>query len=72
MSILFPVFAMALLTFAVGTLILITRITSVKDGLVRMEYYEIFQGEEPPANVIKTTRHLSNLFEAPILFMVPV
>jgi len=60
---------MAFLTFAAGTLISSTRINAVKTGIVYMEYYEIFQGRVPPADVIKTTRHLSNLSEAPILSM---
>jgi hypothetical protein len=70
MEILLPVFAMALLTFAVAPVALVARINSVKDGFVRIKYYELFVGSEPPENVIKTTRHLSNLHEAPILFYV--
>ncbi len=57
MSILFPVFAMALITFVVTPLLFTTRINSVKNGIVHIEYYEIFQGGEPPASVIQTTRH---------------
>jgi hypothetical protein len=70
MSILFPVFAMVLIAFVVGPLILTTRLSSVKNGVVTMEYYEIFRGGEPPANVVQTTRHWSNLFEAPTLFYI--
>lgn len=40
----YPVFAMAMLTFAVGTLILTTPINSVITGIVRIGYYEIFRG----------------------------
>ena len=70
MSILYPMFSLALITFIIGPLLLVTRINSVKAGIVPMEYYEIFQGGQPPANVIQTTRHWSNLFEAPTLFYV--
>ena len=70
MSILFPVFAMALVTFVVGPLILTTRLSSVKNGVVHIEYYELFQGGEPPTNVLQTTRHWSNLYEAPTLFYI--
>jgi len=70
MTILFPVFGMALITFLVGMLILSTRVSSVKNGMVRIEYYEIFKGGEPPASVIQTTRHWSNLYEAPMLFYI--
>ena len=70
MSILFPVFAMALITFVVGPLVLTTRINSVKNGVVHIEYYETFQGGKPPASVLQTTRHWSNLYEAPTLFYI--
>ena len=70
MSILFPVFAMALITFVVGPFMLTTRINSVKNGIVHIEYYETFQGGEPPASVLQTTRHWSNLYEAPTLFYI--
>lgn len=70
MDILFPVFAMALITFAMGPLVITSRFRSVRNGMVRIEYYELFQGGEPPADVVKTTRHLSNLHEAPLLFYI--
>ncbi len=70
MSILLPVFAMALITFLVGPLLLSTRIDSVKNGVVRIEYYETFSGGEPPQRVLQTTRHWSNLYEAPMLFYI--
>jgi len=38
MSILFPVFAMALITFLVTPLMLTTRINSVKNGIVTMKF----------------------------------
>jgi hypothetical protein len=70
MNILYPMFLMALLAFVIGPMILMTRISSVKNGVVQMSYYEIFRGGEPPASVIQTTRHWSNLFEAPMLFYI--
>ncbi len=70
MSILFPIFAMALITFVVAPLILTTRISSVKNGVVQIEYYETFRGGEPPTNVLQATRHWSNLYEAPTLFYI--
>ena len=70
MSVLMPMFVMALLTFIVGPIILMTRINSVKNGVVQIEYYEVFRGGEPPESVLKTTRHWTNLFEAPMLFYI--
>jgi hypothetical protein len=63
-------FAMALLTFLVGPLVLHSRVRSVRNGFVQIEYYEIFQGGTPPGDVIQTSRHWSNLYEAPVLFYV--
>ena len=68
MSAIYPVIVMVFWTFTMALLVLFTRISSVKNGIVTMEYYQIFQGGEPPDAVIKTTRHLANLFEAPVLF----
>lgn len=70
MNILYPVFAMVLITFAVSMLVLTTRISSVKGGFVHIKYYEIFQGGTPPSIVFQTTRHWANLYEAPVLFYV--
>ncbi len=70
MNILYPMFLMALLAFIVIPLMLVTRISSVKAGVVQMSYYKIFRGGEPPDSVIQTTRHWSNLFEAPMLFYI--
>lgn len=71
MSVLLPVFAMALITFVVVPLILTTCKSSVKQGVVNIEYYELFRGGvEPPTSVLLTSRHRSNLFETPILFYI--
>lgn len=70
MSVIFPLFMMALLTFLVSPLLLKTRFRSVRNGMVQIEYYEVFQGGTPPDDVLQTTRHWSNLYEAPVLFYV--
>ena len=70
MSIIYPVIAMAFLTFILGFSVLFTRISSVQNGVVNIDFYKIFQGGEPPESVIKTTRHWANLYEAPILFYI--
>ena len=70
MSILFPVFGMVLLTFLVSPFVVAARINSVRTRAVRLEYFEVFRGSEPPDRVIQTTRHWANLYEAPVLFYV--
>ena len=70
MSVLYPMFLMALLTFIIGPLLIIGRFKSVQTGIVQIEFYEIFRGGESPDYVEQTTRHWSNLYEAPTLFYV--
>jgi len=45
-----------------------TRIGSVQSGRVPMSYYATFTGDDVPEFVAKTSRHISNLFEVPVLF----
>lgn len=65
---LFPMVAMVLLTFAAGIYMLSTRIRAVRQGAVKMSYWRVQRGGEPPEAVLKAGRHYSNLFEMPVLF----
>jgi hypothetical protein len=65
---LFPMVAMVLLTFAAGIYMLSKRISAVKQGSVKMSYWRVQCGAEPPEAVLKAGRHYSNLFEMPVLF----
>ena len=70
MNILLPVFALILLTFLVYPTVLISRIAAVRRGELTMDYFKNFDGGTPPESVIKTTRNVAHLFEAPVLFYV--
>jgi len=63
----FPMLAMVFLTITVLGILLRSRIRAVKSGRVDMAYFKVFQGVEPEETA-KPARHLSNLFEAPVLF----
>lgn len=65
---LYPMFFMVMLTFAILLFTLRIRLTSVRIGEVSLSYYSMFQGKEIPDLVIKTSRNVANLFEVPILF----
>ena len=65
---LYPMFFMVMLTFAILLFTLRIRLTSVRIGEVSLSYYSMFQGKEIPDLVIKTSRSVANLFEVPILF----
>ncbi|WAJ72108.1 MAPEG family protein [Catenovulum adriaticum] len=63
-------FSMVLLTFVVGFYTFYVRVNSVKKGLLKPRYFLLMQDNEPPENVIKTSRNFSNQFEMPMLFYV--
>ena len=57
-----------MLTFLILLFTLRVRVASVRKGDVSLSYYSMFQGEEVPDIVQKTSRHFANLFEVPVLF----
>ena len=65
---LYPMFFMVMLTFVILLFTLRIRLASVRRGEVSLRYYSMFQGEEIPDLVIKTSRNVANLFEVPVLF----
>lgn len=69
MNVLYPVFAMFVLTISVVMRLALLRFGAVKQGKVSPKYYEAYQGEEP-LHLRITSRHLSNLLEVPLLFYV--
>ena len=64
----YPMFAMVLLTFIVLIRLFRTRTQSVASGAVKASFYKTFQGDAEPEAAQKLTRHFSNLFEAPTLY----
>jgi hypothetical protein len=66
----YPMFMMVVLTFVVFLIAFRVRTGSVQRGEVSIKYYSVFQGENIPELVHKTTRHFANLFEVPVLFYV--
>ena len=68
MSILYPVLALfALTAFCVFRLALL-RLRAVRAGRVEPRYYRAYTGSEEPEDLRVQARHVSNLFEAPVLF----
>lgn len=66
----YPIFAMVLLTFVVLVLLFRTRTRSVASGAIKASYYKTYQGDSEPESSQKLTRHFTNLFEAPTLYYV--
>lgn len=68
LEILFPVFALVGLTYAVWVRLFYVRVTASLSGEIDGQYYEVREGDAPPARERKPTFHLTNLFEVPVLF----
>ena len=67
-SLVYPMFALVLLTGAVLIILFRSRVRAVQQGSVSSKYFHIYQGEMEPEQSAKASRHFSNLFEAPTLF----
>jgi len=68
MEIIYPMFALVILTFVIGFSTGISRFVSVKKGHVDRRYYKLLSGDVPPDYIVKLGRNFSNLLEVPVLF----
>jgi len=68
--ILFPVFALAALTFGIGLWLARLRFAAVKRGDLDPRYFAINQGGEIPEYLAKVNNNYNNLLELPILFYI--
>lgn len=70
MNLLAPMLAMVVLTLALAPLVFVARVRAVRRGELAQERLRCFDGTGAPDAVTRTTRHLANLFEMPVLFYV--
>ncbi len=66
----YPMFAMVLLTLFVGLLTVKARFNSIKNREISMKYYQLMQGDNVPSAITLSTRCFNNMFEVPVLFYV--
>ncbi len=64
----YPMFAMVLLTAVVLVILFRSRVRAVGAKKLTMQYFRTYQGEVEPEETAKPARHFINLFEAPTLF----
>ncbi|HUI62236.1 MAG TPA: MAPEG family protein [Steroidobacteraceae bacterium] len=69
-SLVYPMFAMVVLTLIVLVRLFRSRTRAVREGRLHISFYGIYQGGDEPDYAAKAARHFSNLFEAPTLFYV--
>lgn len=65
----YPMFAMVLLTFLVASRLLFLRVKALKAGTLTLSQFRLNSGDIPD-NITQTARNYSNLFEIPVLFYV--
>ncbi len=70
LNLIYPMFAMVILTTVVLVKLFRSRVRAVKEQKISAAYFRTYQGESEPESTIKLSRHFSNVFEAPVLFYV--
>lgn len=68
MELIYPMFAMIVLTLIVGLITAYTRIKSAKAGVVDPRYFYLISGYEIPRKVEQLGKNFDNLFQVPMLF----
>lgn len=68
LNLIYPMFAMVLLTATVLTILFRRRSRAVREGAVSSRYFRLYQGDSEPEASAPAARHFANLFEAPVLF----
>lgn len=68
MRLIYPMFAMFLLTAVVLARLYLARVRAVREGQIEVAYYRLYQGAAEPPGSAAVARHFENLFEAPVLF----
>ena len=69
-ALIYPMFAMVVLTCIVLAALFRARVRSVAAGQVSGSYYKTYRGGEEPDASAQLSRHFANIFEAPTLFYV--
>jgi hypothetical protein len=70
LRVIYPMFAMVILTAVVLVTLFRARVAAVREGRVSLAYFGIYQGAAEPESSAKAVRHFANLFETPVLFYV--
>jgi hypothetical protein len=69
-TLIYPMFAMVLLSFFVLIRLFRSRVGAVRAGEIDKSYFRLYRGATEPEATAKISRHFVNLFEAPTLFYV--
>lgn len=72
MEILFPLLGMVAITLVTLFRLAYLRFAAASRREVDPRYYRAYQGDAEPEKIAATARHLTNLFETPVLFYLVV
>jgi len=67
--VIYPMFAMVLLTAVVLVILFRSRVAAVQKGLVSAAYYRIYQGAVEPESTAKSARHFAKRGTSPHFLM---
>ena len=70
MHILYPAFALMALTMFCMIRLAFLRLAAVRSGEIDPRFFRLFRGYDEPDKLAAYSRHIVNLFEAPLLFYV--
>ena len=69
-DLIYPMFAMVLLTAVVLVSLFMSRVQAVREGKVSAHYFKTRQDGIEPESSLKRSRQFSNIFESPTLFYI--
>lgn len=67
---LYAMFALVVFTYSYMLLNFVWRFTAVKKREMSIKYFRKLDGQEAPEHILLGSRHMTNLFEMPVLFYV--
>ena len=70
MNLVYPMFAMVLLTLVMLVVLFMSRVRAVREKQVPAYQYKTMSAAAEPDYALKPARHFVNLFETPVLFYV--
>lgn len=66
----YAMFTMIVLTFAIAIYLFILRVNAVKKGQVKLSQFRLNNNADVPDRLVQAARNYSNLFEVPLLFYI--
>ncbi|MEN0036655.1 MAG: MAPEG family protein [Cellvibrio sp.] len=64
-----PLFTLLILIATMFFVAFVCRMWAIKFGSTKLSDYEVFDGDQVPSYVTKTTNNLNNLFQLPLVFI---